>query len=124
LKKREAPADTKLACLVLEDPRSVALGSEPVRIDGDVVGRVTSGGYGYTVAHSIAYAYIPTRCPIDTPVEVDIFGTWIAGRVAKVGHEPHQPQGGKVALAYDTEIGPQQPPVVLDTELVVDREVR
>jgi len=46
LKKREAPADTRLACLVLEDPRSVALGSEPVRIDGKVAGRVTSGGYG------------------------------------------------------------------------------
>src|SRR5439155_871598 len=39
----------RLACLVLDDPRSVALGSEPVRVDGDIVGRVTSGGYGYTV---------------------------------------------------------------------------
>ena len=27
----------------------VALGSEPVRIDGDIVGRVTSGGYGFRV---------------------------------------------------------------------------
>src|SRR6202035_3824692 len=39
-------------CLVLEDPRSVALGNEPVRIDGELVGRVTSGGYGYTVERS------------------------------------------------------------------------
>src|SRR2546427_777474 len=46
LKKRDSPAGTKLACLVFDDPRSVALGSEPVRIDGEVVGRVTSGGYG------------------------------------------------------------------------------
>ena len=38
---------------------SVALGSEPVRIDGEIVGRVTSGGYGYTVDRSIAYAYVP-----------------------------------------------------------------
>lgn len=94
LKKRESPAPTKLACLVLDDPRSVALGSEPVRIDGEVVGRITSGGFGYTVGHSIAYAYIPAGCPIDTPVGVDIFGTWVGGRVAK---EPlYDPTGLRV----------------------------
>ena len=49
----------RLRCLVLEDPRSVALGNEPVRVDGEIVGRVTTGGYGYTVGRSIAYAYLP-----------------------------------------------------------------
>jgi len=94
LKKRESPAETKLACLVLDDPRSVALGSEPVRIDGEVVGRVTSGGYGYTVAKSIAYAYVPASYAVDTPVEVDIFGTWVIGHVAK---EPlYDPTGARV----------------------------
>ena len=53
-----------------------------MRIDGSVVGRVTSGGYGYTVEKSIAYAYVPASCAVDTPVEVDIFGTWISGRMA------------------------------------------
>ncbi|HEV2475337.1 MAG TPA: FAD-dependent oxidoreductase [Candidatus Dormibacteraeota bacterium] len=92
--KRESPASTRLACLVLDDPRAVALGSEPVRIDGEVVGRVTSGGYGYTVAKSIAYAYIPASCPIDAAVEVDIFGTWVEGHVAK---EPmYDPTGVRV----------------------------
>ena len=56
--KRRSPK-RRLACLVLSDPRSVALGSEPVRVDGELVGRVTSGGYGYTVERSIAYAYVP-----------------------------------------------------------------
>jgi 4-methylaminobutanoate oxidase (formaldehyde-forming) len=74
----------------------VALGSEPVRIDGKVVGRVTSGGYGYTVGKSIAYAYIPAACPLDTPVEVDIFGTWVGGRVV---NEPlYDPKGERVRL--------------------------
>jgi glycine cleavage system T protein len=73
----------KLACLVLDDPRSVALGSEPVRVDGRVVGRVTSGGYGYTVERSIAYAYLPTEVgEVGKPVEVEIFGAWIPGEVA------------------------------------------
>ena len=51
----------RLRCVVLEDPRSVALGNEPVRIGGRDCGRVTSGGYGYTVQRSIAYAYLPAR---------------------------------------------------------------
>jgi 4-methylaminobutanoate oxidase (formaldehyde-forming) len=73
----------RLACLVLEDPRSVALGSEPVRVDGEIVGRVTSGGYGYTVERSIAYAYLPaSRATPGTRVGVAIFGQWIPGTVA------------------------------------------
>ena len=94
LKKRESPPATKLVCLVLDDPRAVGLGSEPVRIEGSVVGRVTSGGYGYTVRQSIAYAYVPASCPVETPIEVDIFGTWVTGRVAK---EPlYDPTGIRV----------------------------
>jgi glycine cleavage system aminomethyltransferase T len=73
----------RLACLVLDDPRSVALGSEPVRVNGEIVGRVTSGGYGYTVERSIAYAYLPPAAVTPgTRVEAEIFGEWIAGTVA------------------------------------------
>jgi glycine cleavage system T protein len=75
--------ERKLACLVLEDPRSVALGSEPVRVDGEITGRVTSGGYGYTVERSIAYAYLPAdSVEPGRAVEVEIFGEWIPGEVA------------------------------------------
>jgi glycine cleavage system aminomethyltransferase T len=73
----------RLRCLVLSDPRSVALGNEPVRIDGNVVGRVTSGGYGYTVERSIAYAYLPPQVEVGTVVEVDVFGVWVTGEVAR-----------------------------------------
>jgi 4-methylaminobutanoate oxidase (formaldehyde-forming) len=71
----------RLRCLVLDDARSVALGNEPVRVDGRIVGRVTSGGYGYTVARSIAYAYLPAGVEIGERVEVDVFGEWIGGEV-------------------------------------------
>jgi glycine cleavage system aminomethyltransferase T/glycine/D-amino acid oxidase-like deaminating enzyme len=73
----------RLRCLVLEDPRSVALGNEPVRVSGEVLGRVTSGGYGYTVERSIAYAYLPGEIEIGTKVEVDIFGVWVRGEVTR-----------------------------------------
>jgi glycine cleavage system T protein len=80
---RERGLERKLACLVLDDPRAIALGSEPIRIDGEVAGRVTSGGYGYTVERSIAYGYVPaSHAEPGQPVEVEIFGEWVAGEVA------------------------------------------
>jgi 4-methylaminobutanoate oxidase (formaldehyde-forming) len=91
---RPPVADRRLRCLVLEDPRSVALGNEPVRVDEEVVGRVTSGGYGYTVERSIAYAYVPAAIEVGASVEVDIFGQWVAGEVAR---EPlFDPKGERV----------------------------
>jgi glycine cleavage system T protein len=74
--------ERRLRCLVLFDPRSIALGSEPVRVADDLVGRVTSGGYGYTVESSIAYAYLPPEHEVGTDVAVEIFGTWVGGTVA------------------------------------------
>ncbi|HET6695578.1 MAG TPA: FAD-dependent oxidoreductase [Gaiellaceae bacterium] len=81
---QEQPLERKLACLVLDDPRSVALGAEPVRMDGEILGRVTSGGYGYTVERSIAYAYVPAEsADPGREVEVEIFGEWVPGRIAE-----------------------------------------
>jgi glycine cleavage system aminomethyltransferase T/glycine/D-amino acid oxidase-like deaminating enzyme len=88
-----APA-RRLRAIVLGDPRAVALGNEPVRVGDAVVGRVTSGGYGYTVARSIAYAYLPAEVADGAPVEIDIFGEWIGGSVAA---EPLlDPQGARI----------------------------
>jgi 4-methylaminobutanoate oxidase (formaldehyde-forming) len=102
VERRQAPAERRLACLVLEDPRSVALGSEPVRIDGDLVGRVTSGGYGYTVERSIAYAYVPAEAgEPGRAVEVEIFGEWVPGEVAE---EPlWDPSGERIRVGPDVE---------------------
>jgi glycine cleavage system T protein len=102
LERQGAPLERRLACLVLEDPRSIALGSEPVRIDGELVGRVTSGGYGYTVERSIAYAYVPAEAgEPGRAVEVEIFGEWVPGEVAD---EPlWDPSGERVRVGPDVE---------------------
>src|SRR5262249_50772689 len=93
--RRDGPPDRRLACLVLDDPRSVALGEEPVRVGGDLAGRVTSGGVGYSVARGIAYAYPPPGAAgAGTPVEVEIFGRWVPGAVAA---EPlYDPKGERI----------------------------
>ena len=76
-----APPTRRLRAITLADPRAVALGNEPVRAGGEILGRVTSGGYGYTIAHSIAYAYLPAELADGAGVEIDIFGEWVSGSV-------------------------------------------
>ncbi len=92
----------RLRCIVLDNPRSVALGNEPVRLQGEIRGRVTSGGYGYTVQRSIAYAYLPATVAEGTSVEIDIFGTWVTGTVSA---EPlFDPAGEHVRRAADERV--------------------
>ena len=78
----QAP-ERRLCCLVLDDPRSVCLGSEPVRVNGEITGRVTTGGYGFAVDASIAYAYLPAASSEPgTSVDVEVFGEWIPAHVS------------------------------------------
>ena len=95
LRARDDGAAPQLRCLVLADPRAVALSNEPVRVGGEIAGRVTSGGFGYSVGASIAYAYLPpAHAGPGSEVEVEIFGEWVPGRVER---EPlFDPDGERV----------------------------
>jgi 4-methylaminobutanoate oxidase (formaldehyde-forming) len=63
---------------VLDDLRAVALGTEPVRAGSDdVLGFVTSGGYGYTVERSIAYALLPAEVGPGAALHVQVDGQWV-----------------------------------------------
>ncbi len=73
----------RLRCLVLDDPRWVCLGNEPVRLGGEVVGRVTSGGAGYTVGKSIAFAYLPPDAAIGARGKIDVFGEQVGFEVVR-----------------------------------------
>ncbi|MDT4891816.1 MAG: hypothetical protein QOE97_851 [Pseudonocardiales bacterium] len=74
----------RLRPLVLDDPSAVVLGSEPVRVDGSVVGRVTSGAFGYSLGRSIAFAYLPSEFAIEgVAAEIDCFGRRVGARVAR-----------------------------------------
>lgn len=84
LKAREQGVRRKLACLTLDDPTAVVLGGEAI-MDGErAIGRVTSGGYGYTVLRSIAYGYLPVEYAAPgTQLDVLWFGQRIAAVVAR-----------------------------------------
>jgi 4-methylaminobutanoate oxidase (formaldehyde-forming) len=87
--------DRRLACLLLDEPLMVALGNEPIRVNGEVGGRVTSGGYGYAVARSVAFGYLPSEvAAVGQRLEVEIAGKWVGGTVAE---EPlYDPSGQRV----------------------------
>ena len=91
---RAAGIRRRLRCLVLDDPRAVCLGNEPVRVDDAIVGRVTSGGYGFAVQRSIAYAYLPPDVAIGARGEIDLFAEWVGFEVAR---EPlYDPAGERI----------------------------
>jgi glycine cleavage system aminomethyltransferase T len=71
--------------VTLSDNRVIALGKEPIREDGGrIVGRVSSGGYGYSVEQIIVYAYLPLECTKGgTRLEIEFFGEQVAATVAK-----------------------------------------
>ncbi len=83
LEARERGLRRRLRAIVLHDPAQVVIGGEPVRVAAEVVGRVTSGGFAYSVGESVAYAYLPTEYGIGTEVQVNLFGDWIGGVVTK-----------------------------------------
>ena len=92
---RATGPNRRLRPLVLDEPRAVCLGNEPVRVEGSVVGRVTSGGYGFAVERSIAYAYLPAdRGGMGQRAEIDLFGEWIGATV--VAEPLWDPRGERI----------------------------
>ena len=90
----------KLVAMVVEpdsdDPADV-IGDEPIWHDDEVVGWVTSGGYGHSVKASIALGYVPTALATgegDGRFEIEIIGR---RRPARLQREPlFDPAGARM----------------------------
>ena len=72
----------------LETAKNAVAGKVPhemLLLDGErVFGRVTSGGYGYTVRQSIAYGYLPVEYATPgTQIQVQLFGVLYGATVMK-----------------------------------------
>jgi len=73
----------KLCTITLSDERTIVLGKEPIRADGNIVGWVASGGFGYSVDKSIAYAYLPMeQAKVGKKLEIECFGEQVSAEVA------------------------------------------
>ena len=79
--KQQGPR-IQLVYLTVDAKDADAHGNEPIFANGEKVGVSTSGGYGYTVGKSIAFAYVePGFAAAGTELEIDILGNRCACRV-------------------------------------------
>jgi 4-methylaminobutanoate oxidase (formaldehyde-forming) len=60
-----APCPRLLAGFTVADPRAMLLGRETIYRDGERVGWLTSGGYGYTIRQAIGYGYVRRGSGVD-----------------------------------------------------------
>ena len=75
---------SKLCTTTLADDRTIVLGKEPIRAGDKIVGWVASGGFGYSVKKSIAYAYLPMEhAKVGTKLEIECFGEQVGAEVGQ-----------------------------------------
>jgi len=83
-RQREQGVERALACLVIDAADADTHAYEPILADGEVIGYVAAGGYGHTVAKSIALAYLPNAyLEPGTELAVQILGERRPARVVE-----------------------------------------
>jgi 4-methylaminobutanoate oxidase (formaldehyde-forming) len=94
LKIKAAGIQRKL-CTLIVDSSAVIYGGEAVYAGGNLVGRLRSAGYGYTVEKNIGYAYLPLALTaLGTQLEVESFGERFNAEVA--ADVLYDPQGTRL----------------------------
>jgi 4-methylaminobutanoate oxidase (formaldehyde-forming) len=86
VKAKAAGISHKLCTLVLDGDDFLPIyGGEAVYLDGKVVSRVRSGGYGFTLNKNIVYAYLtPDLAKIGTRLQVEVFDQKVEAEVTPV----------------------------------------
>ncbi len=84
VKQKAEGIKRKLCTLTLDDDRTIVMGKEPIRVGEKIVGWIASGGFGYSVKKSIAYAYLPMDyAKAGTKLIVECFGEMIGAEVTQ-----------------------------------------
>lgn len=84
VKQKAQGLTRKLCTIILADDRTIVLGKEPIHLNGKTVGWVASGGFGYSVNKSIAYAYLPMEyAKPGTKLEIECFGEQVSAEVTQ-----------------------------------------
>jgi len=80
--ERDSGGKLRLKMFVLEAKDADVIGDEPVWLDGEVVGWVTSGGYAHNSGVSMAMAYIPKQhANAEGPWQIELLGERLPARV-------------------------------------------
>lgn len=95
LKDRGATPARRLVMLEIDSEAADAMGNEPVFAGDRLVGFVTSGGYGHTVARSLAMGYVDTEVSDGAQdLSVEILGQSCPARI--LDRPPVDPDGTRM----------------------------
>ncbi len=87
----------KLCMLEIDAIDADAAGHEPVRLGNEVIGMITSGGYGHRVQKSLALALVDKKyLKVGTSLAVDIVGERRSAKIVKM--QPYDPTGDRMRL--------------------------
>jgi glycine cleavage system aminomethyltransferase T/glycine/D-amino acid oxidase-like deaminating enzyme len=80
LRKRDAGLEQRLVQFKLTDPEPLLYHNEPIVRNGDVVGYLSSGGYGHHLGAAIGMGYVPCKGEtaaemLESRFEIDVMGT-------------------------------------------------
>jgi 4-methylaminobutanoate oxidase (formaldehyde-forming) len=79
------------------DSAGIIYGGEATFANGQIVGRLRSGGYGYTVGKWIGFLYLPLNIAKEgTPLEIEVFGQRVPAVVT--ADVLYDPKGERVRL--------------------------
>ena len=95
IRQREEGVPQAFATLEVDTEDADPWGNEPLYLDGEMVGRATSGVYGHTVGRSLALAYLrPEAAAVGTGLTIDILGARRPARV--IPESPHDPENERL----------------------------
>jgi dimethylglycine dehydrogenase len=84
--KKEGLAE-KLVLMTVETDDADTIGDESVYMEDEIVGRITSGGYGHAVEKSLAMAYVKSElAKPGTRVEISILGKRCPAQVVPISY--------------------------------------
>jgi len=91
LEARQAAGQSNVfVTLTLEGGDAAAHGGASVMVDGQVVGTVTSGGFGHRTGLNLAYAFVqPDQAEVGTALHIDVLGEMIPAKIIPAG--PYDP---------------------------------
>jgi dimethylglycine dehydrogenase len=92
--ERATGGERRLVLLAVDAADADVSGDEPIRQGEQVVGWVTSGGWGHTVGLSLALGYLPRGSVDGGGLAVEILGDWRPARVLVT--PPHDPAGARM----------------------------
>ncbi|TDL78087.1 FAD-dependent oxidoreductase [Palleronia sediminis] len=85
--RRETGPVARMVQFRLDDPEPLLFHAEPILRDGEVVGHLTSGGYGHSLGGAVGLGYVPCAGESAADVlasryEIEVAGTRVAARAS------------------------------------------